>query len=162
MGFYEETGILILGTRMKRLSEKFLSEVGKIYEKMDIVFEPAWFPLFFLLYRKGALSVTDISNELNVSQPAASQIVSLLSRKGLISLDPDPDDRRRKIVEFTLEGKRLLKKLIPVWETMESSMYEIFNADDEWIDVIESFNQLEKKLNCTNLSQSVMNKLNIK
>lgn len=161
MGFYEDTGILILGTRLKRLSEKFLSEVGKIYEKMDIVFEPAWFPLFFLLHRKGSLSITEISTELNVSQPAASQLVSLLSRKGMIELKPDRDDRRRKICSFTPEGQRLLKKLIPIWETLENSMFEIFKADGEGADIVESFNQFEKKLSRISFGDAVLEKLKI-
>lgn len=161
MGFYEETGILILGTRLKRLSERFLSEVGKIYERMDMEFEPAWFPLFFLLHRQGPLSVTEIAEILKVSQPAASQIVSLMSRKGLVSMTPDMDDRRRKIVSFTTAGEILLKELIPVWETLEKSMYEMFHADDEGIDVVESFNQLESKLNRISFGDSVLDKLKI-
>lgn len=161
MGFYEDTGILILGTRLKRLSERFLSEVGKIYEKMDIVFEPAWFPLFFLLHKKGPLSITEISVELNVSQPAASQLVSLLCKKGMIQLTSDSDDRRRKICSFTPEGQRLLKKLIPVWETLESSMYEIFKAEDETVDIVDSFNQFEKKLSRISFGDSVLDKLKI-
>lgn len=161
MGFYEDTGILILGTRLKRLSEKFLSEVGKIYERLDISFEPAWFPLFFLLYRKGSLSVTEISEELNFSQPAASQIISLLNKRGMVHLDHDLEDRRRKIVTFTDSGRELLGKLVPIWKTLEKSMYEIFEDHEEGIDVVESFNQLERKLNGVNLGESVLDKLKL-
>lgn len=159
MGFYEETGILILGTRLKRLSERFLSEVGKIYEKMDIPFEPAWFPLFFLLHIRGALSVTEISSELNVSQPAASQIISQLNRKGMVVLDPDIDDKRKKIVSFSPEGKVMIERLVPIWKTLEKSMYEIFYEEEEGMDIVESFNQFEKKLNSVNLGDSVLDKL---
>ncbi|MBB6479082.1 MarR family winged helix-turn-helix transcriptional regulator [Spirochaeta isovalerica] len=159
MGFYEETGILILGTRLKRLSERFLSEVGKIYEKLDISFEPAWFPLFFLLHKKGSLSVTEIADELNVSQPGASQIVSLLNRKGLVAMEADSFDRRRKIVSFTSEGEELLSELIPVWKTLESSMFELFHDGSEGFDVVRSFNQLEQKLNKFSFGDSVLDKL---
>jgi len=161
MGFYEETGILILGTRLKRLSERFLSEVGKMYERLDINFEPAWFPLFFLLHQRGSLSVTEIAEELNVSQPAASQLVSLLNRKGFIAVEPDCYDRRRKIVSFTTEGEELLEKLIPIWETLESSMYDIFRDEREGADVVSSFNQLEQKLNRISFGDSVLDKLKI-
>jgi len=161
MGFYEETGILILGTRLKRLSERFLSEVGKMYERLDINFEPAWFPLFFLLHQRGSLSVTEIAEELNVSQPAASQLVSLLNRKGFISMEPDSFDRRRKIVSFTADGEELLEKLIPVWETLEASMYDIFRDEREGADVVKSFNQLEQKLNRISFGDSVLDKLKI-
>ncbi|MBN2656507.1 MAG: winged helix-turn-helix transcriptional regulator [Spirochaetales bacterium] len=159
MGFYEETGILILGTRLKRLSERFLSEVGKMYEKLDIGFEPAWFPLFFLLHKKGSLSVTEIADELNVSQPGASQIVSLLCRKGLISMEADSYDRRRKIVSFTAEGESLLALLLPVWKTLEASMLELFQNEKEGFDAVKSFNELEQILNRISLGDSVSDKL---
>ena len=161
MGFYEDTGILILGTRFKRLSERFLTEVGKIYEKLDINFEPAWFPMIFLLHKNGPLSITEISEQLNVSQPAASQLVSALTKKGFLRLIPDRDDKRKKIVNFSEQGKIILKQLIPIWETLEKSMFEIFSEDDETFHIVESFNQLEKKLNKINFGDSVINKLKI-
>ena len=161
MGFYEDTGILILGTRLKRLSERFLSEVGKIYEKIDIDFEPAWFPMVFLLYKKGPLSITEISDELNFSQPAASQLVSLLLKKGLLLLNPEIHDRRRKIVHFSPEGEVIVRKLIPIWKTLEKSMMEIFTSDEDDLHVVESFNELERKLNSISFSDSVLDKLKI-
>ena len=159
MGFYEDTGILILGTRLKRLSERFLSEVGKIYEKLQIDFEPAWFPMVFLIHKKGPLSITEMAEELNVSQPAASQLVSLLNKKGYLILTSDKDDKRRKIVSFSQEGEIIIKQLIPIWETLEKSMFEIFNEEEEGFHVVDSFNQLECKLNRFSFGDSVINKL---
>lgn len=159
MGFYEETGILILGTRLKRLSERFLSEVGKIYEKLEIDFEAAWFPVFFLIHKKKALSITDISEKLNISQPAVSQLISLLLKKGYVQIIVDSNDKRRKIVSFSPEGLALLAQLIPIWETLEQSMLEIF--EEEEVHIVESFNQLESKLNRISFGDSVLNKLKI-
>ena len=159
MGFYEDPGILILGTRLKRLSERFLSEVGKIYESLELDFEPAWFPVVFLIHKKGQLSITEISTELNFSQPAASQLVSLLNKKGIFQMDHDKNDKRRKIVSFTPEGEALLTQLIPIWETLEVIMQEMF--DEEEIHIVESFNQLESKLNRISIGDSVLNKVKI-
>jgi len=46
MNIYADAGLLILGTRMKRISDRFLSEVSKIYKERKIGFEPVWFPVF--------------------------------------------------------------------------------------------------------------------
>jgi len=160
MGFYEQTGILILGTRFRRLSEKFLSEISKIYKILNIDFEPTWFPIFYLLYKRNTISVTEISEELTVSQPAVSQLVSILIQKGFLRLINDKIDKRKKMVYFTSKGKDLLMKLIPIWETMEKSMFEIFN-DDADIHIVESFNELERKINRSCLCDSVINKLSM-
>ncbi len=159
MGFYEETGILILGTRLKRLSERFLSEVGKIYERLGIDFEAAWFPAFFLIHHKGPLSITEIAENLNVSQPAASQLISLLHKKGYIQLIVDPHDKRRKIASFSHQGLILLDDLIPIWETLEKKMVDMFDEED--VHIVESFNQLENKLNRISFGDSVLNSLKL-
>lgn len=157
MGFYEDTGILILGTRLKRLSERFLSEVGKIYDKLEIDFEAAWFPAFFLIHKKGSISITEISENLKVSQPAVSQLISLLNRRGYVQLLADPHDKRRKIVSFSPQGLSLIDDLLPIWDTLQKNMLEIF--EDEEIPIVESFNQLESKLNRISFGDSVLNSL---
>lgn len=159
MGFYEDTGILILGTRLKRLSERFLSEVGKIYDNLDIEFEAAWFPIIFLIHKKEVLSITEISKQLFFSQPAASQLVSLLGRKGFFLLTPDSKDKRRKLVSLTPYGKDVVSRLIPIWDILENLMLEMF--EEEQVQIVDSFNQLEKKLNKINISKSVLEKLKI-
>ncbi len=159
MGFYEDTGILILGTRLKRLSERFLSEVSKIYEELEINFEPAWFPLIFLIYKKGPLTITKISDELKVSQSAVSQLASGLKKKGFIVFVPDKEDKRKKLVDFSSNGSDVVKQLIPVWAVVEKNMLEIICEGKNNSHIIDGFDELEKKLNRVSLSDSVINKL---
>ena len=64
MTFYRQTGELIFGTRLKRLSDRFLMDVARIYKTLDIPFVIGWFPLFYLLNEQGTLSVTEIAREL--------------------------------------------------------------------------------------------------
>ena len=52
MNFYEELGYLVLGSRMRRLSEAFLSEINKTYQSAGISFDASWFPVFYLLSKK--------------------------------------------------------------------------------------------------------------
>ena len=53
MSIYKKTGVLLFGTRLKRLSDKFLSDLSKIYKDEDIRFEAGWFPVFYLLDSHG-------------------------------------------------------------------------------------------------------------
>ncbi|MEJ2628142.1 MAG: helix-turn-helix domain-containing protein, partial [bacterium] len=74
--FYRRVGELILGTRLKRISDKFLTDVSKIYKKLNIPFEVSWFPIFYLLNEKGKLSVTDLARELEITHSAVSQMIN--------------------------------------------------------------------------------------
>ena len=39
-----------------------------------------------------------------------------LERRGLVKQTGDPDDRRRRLVTLTAEGRTLLARALPVWK----------------------------------------------
>ena len=49
MNFYQQLGTLVFGTRLKKLSDYFLSEINKVYSDQNIPFEASWFGVFFLV-----------------------------------------------------------------------------------------------------------------
>lgn len=55
-----------------------------------------------------ARSVTELAESVGIDAPAASVAVSQLERDGLVARDVDPDNRRRKIVSVTDDGRRAL------------------------------------------------------
>ena len=92
MNFYESLGYLVLGSRLKRLSESFLSEVNKAYQAAGIEFDASWFPVFYLLLNNSTLSIKELSDTIGVSHPAASQLVTNLKGKKLIKTTTSADD----------------------------------------------------------------------
>ncbi|MBX2876004.1 MAG: bifunctional helix-turn-helix transcriptional regulator/GNAT family N-acetyltransferase [Saprospiraceae bacterium] len=146
MNFYKAAGGLILGTRLKRLSDRFLQEVGQIYQELEIEFEPSWFPVFFLLREKGDLSMTDIAAAMDVSHSAISQMISSLRKRELIQLIEDPQDARRKKVSLTLLGDTLLQKVIPVWHSMQLAMPTLWESETRQMQFLEELDALEERL----------------
>ena len=61
---YQDLGFLILGSRLRRMSEYFLSEVNKVYQVVGVPFEASWFPLFFILAREKEVSIRQAADEL--------------------------------------------------------------------------------------------------
>ncbi|KIC93734.1 MarR family winged helix-turn-helix transcriptional regulator [Flavihumibacter solisilvae] len=126
MSFYQNTGVLVFGSRLRRLSESFLADVNRTYRHLGIRFDAAWFPIFYMLSRKVAVSIREISEELEVSHSAASQLISKLQEKGLIRSVTDKSDARKKKVTFTSKGQKLLEQVLPVWEALQKAMDEMF------------------------------------
>ncbi|NET32294.1 MAG: MarR family transcriptional regulator [Cyanothece sp. SIO1E1] len=146
MDFYKAAGGLILGTRLKRLSDRFLQEVGQIYQELEIEFEPSWFPVFFLLREKGDLSMTDIASTMDVSHSAISQMISSLRKRELIQLVEDPQDARRKKVSLTRLGENLLQKVTPVWHSMQLAMPSLWGGEAQQMEFLDGLDALEYRL----------------
>jgi DNA-binding MarR family transcriptional regulator len=60
------------------------------------------------LDREGALSVSDLAAADRVRPQSMAQTVADLEGDGLVSRRPDPDDKRRALVELTEHGRTAL------------------------------------------------------
>jgi DNA-binding MarR family transcriptional regulator len=60
------------------------------------------------LDREGAQSVSDLAASERVRPQSMAQTVSELESAGMVSRRPDPDDRRRALVELTEPGRERL------------------------------------------------------
>ena len=146
MNFYRELGFLVFGSRLRRLSEAFLSDVNSIYKAHKIPFDAAWFPVFYILSVEGEISIRKISDELSISHSAASQMVSSLQEKGLIKSTVSKKDARHKVVAFTPKGQKLLQKIQPVWKGLQMAMEELTGGEAESKLVLIALAQIEDKL----------------
>lgn len=68
------------------------------------------FGAMFHIYHKGACGVSDIGNDLGVSNSAASQMLERLVQLELISRSEDPSDRRGKLIGLTDKGRQILQE----------------------------------------------------
>lgn len=156
MNFYRRTGELIFGTRLKRISDRFLMEVARVYKSLDINFEISWFPLFYLLRERGELSVTEIANELEITHSAVSQLVTVLEKKELIEFLYDENDRRKRLIYFTQQGLTLLNTIIPVWESIKRAMQALLAERENSAYLLLALDELEESMERKSLSERVI------
>lgn len=155
MSFYPSLGYLIFGSRLRRLSEYFLSEVNKVYDQAGIPFDASWFPLFYLLSVKEKLTLMDIATELEVSHSAVSQLVTNLKGKGLLKTSRCEDDGRRQWVVFTKKGEELLKQVMPVWKGIEAAMSGLATEHKQSSKILEAIGALERAVEAEPLAERI-------
>ncbi|MCB8836546.1 MarR family winged helix-turn-helix transcriptional regulator [Aurantimonas sp. VKM B-3413] len=102
-------GYLCLGTRLKRLGERFQSETDAIISAHGLSVSASQYPCLASLDRLGPLTVGELAQALGVSQPGATRSINLLTRQGLVEAAPAEGDQRRKIVRLTAEGRRVVE-----------------------------------------------------
>lgn len=56
---------------------------------------------------RASFCLADISESTGASMPAVSRAIDSLVRKGLVSREEDPEDRRRRVITLTDEGHRV-------------------------------------------------------
>jgi len=159
MNFYESLGYLVFGSRLRRLSEAFLSEVNKTYQAAGIDFDASWFPVFYLLSQTDSLSIKELSDTTGVSHPAASQLVTNLKSKKLLKTTTCSDDGRRQLVQLTKAGRALLERIIPVWEALSLTMEELVLAEPECAHLLPAIAAIEKTFRSVSLSDKIGEKL---
>ncbi len=66
----------------------------------------------FRLYHRGGCGVSDIGEDLGVTNAAASQMIDRLVQQNLIQRAEDPNDRRVKSLTLTQKGRALVEESI--------------------------------------------------
>lgn len=85
-----------------------------------------------IIHRRGTTAVSEIGEELGVTNAAASQMLDRLVNEGLIYRTEDPNDRRVKQIKLTEKGRRIIQ--------------ESFEARHGWlIDLADNLSSSEKE-----------------
>jgi DNA-binding MarR family transcriptional regulator len=72
------------------------------------------FWLLVALHEQPGPSLRELAEGRLMDSPTASRIVTLLLRRGLVRLEADPRDRRRRSIRLTARGTALARELHPL------------------------------------------------
>jgi DNA-binding MarR family transcriptional regulator len=155
MNLYQRLGFLVLGSRLRRISDSFLSEITRAYQNEGIEFDASWFPVFYLLAENDSLSIKELSEQTEVSHPAASQLITGLKNKGLVTTTTSAEDGRKQLVTFTTKGRELLTQVQPVWDAILLSMEEIVNSQPGCEQLLPAITTLEAAFQSEKLAERI-------
>lgn len=112
MEFFNKTGKIALGSRLRLLTAKITEDAAKIYELFGVEVSPKWFPVLFVLSEDGALNVTEIAEQIGHSQPSVTKIVKEMAKAGLVKDNLKSKDKRQNIVALTSKGSQYAQEII--------------------------------------------------
>ena len=124
--FVSDRGYLTLGSRFKRLGERFQAEVQELTRAEGIDVPAGLFPTIGVLDLAGSLTIGELAEALGISQPGATRNVEKLARLGLVASIRETADRRVKAVTLTDKGRALvLATKHDLWPRVERGVAEI-------------------------------------
>jgi DNA-binding MarR family transcriptional regulator len=78
-----------------------------------------------------ALTVSQLAQEVLSKQPTVTKLAQRMEEQGWVTLQADPADQRRTLVQATALGKRLVRPLIQRARTHETQLLRALGASEQ-------------------------------
>lgn len=113
------------------------------HQRVDESLSPTEMSVLGTLARCGSATPGELARKEHVQPPSMTRIVALLEAKGLVRLEPHPDDRRQKVVSQTEEAEAMLEESRRRRNVWLASLAEGLD-EDEWAKLRAAAPVLEK------------------
>lgn len=153
MEFFNQTGKMAIGSRLRLLTDTITTDAADIYKLYEIELQPKWFPVFHAL-SQGNFTITEIAQQIGHSHPSVSKIVAEMSKKGLITEKKDKQDGRKNVVSLSKKGKELTEKIKEQYTDVTNAVEAISNNTQH--DLWKAIEEWEFLLNRKSLFQYVL------
>ncbi|SFT74777.1 DNA-binding transcriptional regulator, MarR family [Selenomonas sp. GACV-9] len=94
------------------VSQKFIETLilihNNFYRQTKLPIPLNQFGALMVIFTEEAVSISDISNILNISKQQMTTVIDKLVRNGMVQKAPDPHDRRRSVITMTAAGQKII------------------------------------------------------
>jgi GNAT superfamily N-acetyltransferase/DNA-binding MarR family transcriptional regulator len=118
-------GSLLLGSRLRKVSEALYAGVDEVYRGAGVDLPSRCFPILFLLRDHGRLGISELAAKLGQTHPAVSQMSRKLLRHRVVRESPDPKDDRRRLLSLSAHGREVMARLEPVWKAIVAAAADL-------------------------------------
>lgn len=134
MDFFERTGKMAIGSRLRLLAETLTRDAAGIYGLYGVGLKPKWFPVFYSLIDESAKSVMTVAKEIGQSHPSVINVVKEMTAAGIITATESADDRRRTLLALTDSGHSIGRGLIAQLRDVERAVEQVSSecGNDLW------------------------------
>ncbi|MBQ0735535.1 bifunctional helix-turn-helix transcriptional regulator/GNAT family N-acetyltransferase [Aquimarina celericrescens] len=152
MKFFDNVGVMAIGTRLRMLSEKMTEDATEIYEMYGVGLKPKWFPVFYVLSKDQEKSITTIANEIGHSHPSVSKIVREMVKEGILLEKKDDSDGRKNNVVLSEKGNNITDQIHEqyldvdnaVQAMLDQSRHNMWHAIEEFEFLLEQKSMIQR------------------
>jgi ribosomal protein S18 acetylase RimI-like enzyme/DNA-binding MarR family transcriptional regulator len=84
----------------------------------------------------------DIARQIAFSHITVKNILRELENENLVSIKPNPNDKRSKIIKLSGDGRNLLSKLKPVWRDYSVALQSVFESGHpDFLNILDRIDQ---------------------
>lgn len=122
--------------------EEFRLIMKRFHKKSDTPYRKPEFQAMLFLSCKEKITMQELGEELHVTKPRVTALVSELLEKGLVIQSTDEKDKRKKYLSLSEKGVECIELHRKAYETWFKSIWDKFDAREK-----EAFNILLTKTN---------------
>jgi DNA-binding MarR family transcriptional regulator/predicted GNAT family N-acyltransferase len=127
-----DLGPIALGSRLKRLADRFLADATLILQRADLPIQSAHVGLLAALDKRGSLSIGDLAEVLGVSQPGVTRSVAALEKLGLVVAMAHDTDARVRRLSLTGDGKAVMARIrAAVWSRLPPVVSALCDGEEK-------------------------------
>ena len=102
--------------------KRFMEDTGLSFSHINILMR---------LFHGGNCGVSEIGEQMGITNAAASQTVDRLVQMGMIRRTEDPQDRRAKLLELTQDGRVLIEKGVDLRSKWIETLTDDLSAEEQ-------------------------------
>ncbi len=138
--FLRSLGMIGFATRLKRLSDAMMHDGKRLYNEMDFDIEPNWYVVFELLKTKGAMSVTEIAENIQMAHPSVINMTNKMMNNGYLISEKDANDSRKRVLDLSERAV----KMLPLYEEFWDAAVKGVEKALEGLDALDHLDKWEK------------------
>jgi DNA-binding MarR family transcriptional regulator len=82
------------------------------------------------LNRPKPATMSSVAGLLAMDRTTLTAALKTLTRRGLVLVTPDPEDRRSRLLTLTEEGRAALAGAVPIWERTHAEVEALLGTGD--------------------------------
>ncbi len=110
-----------LGTQLRHLIELLDGAVEQAYVDAGLDYRPRYTPVMRVLAERPSATIGELATLGKITQPAATQTVALMVKKGLLTVAACGEDGRQRVVRLSAAGEALVPQLRACWQATKSA-----------------------------------------
>ncbi|MDD5620674.1 MAG: bifunctional helix-turn-helix transcriptional regulator/GNAT family N-acetyltransferase [Proteiniphilum sp.] len=128
MDFFNQTGKMAIGSRLRMLTDKVTNDAELIHKMYGMDIRAKWFPVLFVLSHGEAKTITAIAKEIGHSHPSVSNIVKEMVARRVVKETKDKSDGRRNLIVLSSKGRKMSEILIEECSDMAVAVDSILSV----------------------------------
>ena len=137
--FLSELGLLGVTARLKRMNDILSASIKDLYKENGIEIEPSWHLIFLILKKKESMTMIEIAEALQLSQPALTKMITRMKNKGYVEVQRDQADSRKKNISLSTKAIAELPRFEEVWNAGQKSVGDILRSNPQFFKCLELF-----------------------